>query len=846
MSFVKLSACAIMKNEAKHVGRWLDCVRQVADEIIVVDTGSADDTAALAEAGGARVVHFKWADDFAAAKNFAINQAHGNWILFLDADEYFPPEYLGKVRPLLEKLAPNPKVGAVLCRWVNFDEDQGMLMQGADVQIRLFRNLRSLRYQGNVHEAIYVPPRFNVIVTDEIEIHHTGYSSSVAREKALRNQRLLRQRVRAAGRVPSLEEQRYLLDCAYTLQDMPEACRLSECIVSSPERHSKLQPYVLAGMHRIRLSALMADGRSQAEIEAAAGQAREDFPELADFPFILGSYYVSRGLMDEGRKELQRGFALYERNKRQRAEGDLNALSGNAEAMLNQARQCLQAAGHPELRISACAIMKDEAENLPAWLESVRSFADEIIVVDTGSHDATKVIAAEGGARVLDFAWCDDFGAAKNFALEQATGNWIAFPDADETFSEEACRKIRPLLERLGEDVRGVVCPRVNIDKDDRNRYMSTTLQIRLFRNLPDVRYLGRIHEALTGLPDSSLYHTDELLIYHTGYSKSVDQQKLERNLAMLRQKAAAEGKVVPEDYHYYMDCYYGMADYREAAKWAKMVIDDPGQGQERWEDAWETYLSALVRGGAPEEETLAAMEKGRAECPEMPRFTLMQGLYLYQLHDYLRAEELLLQGLKEPVRDEIANIRRLQPHALAALADMALLQGRAETARAYCLQALQANRYLPDCVRLLVQALRAEQADDVSVIEVLSRIYAGDDAGFLYGALQTLGGTLSLYYARRAGVSMEPAEAYGKAGRFDAALEVLHRRLDIVEKMGIVQSETEFPGQAANQPLWGLLGERYREAWRAWADGTAPGRGKDDELPEVLGRLQRSRSGGM
>ena len=106
------------------------------------------------------------------------------------------------------------------------------------------------------------------------------------------------------------------------------------------------------------------------------------------------------------------------------------------------------------LRISACVIAKNEAANLGRWLASVQPIADEMIVVDTGSTDATADIARQGGARVYAFAWCDDFSAAKNFALDQATGDWVLFLDADEFFAKGSIPRVRPLLERITRDRR--------------------------------------------------------------------------------------------------------------------------------------------------------------------------------------------------------------------------------------------------------------------------------------------------------------------------------------------------------------------------------------------------------
>ena len=80
-------------------------------------------------------------------------------------------------------------------------------------------------------------------------------------------------------------------------------------------------------------------------------------------------------------------------------------------------------------------IVRDEAANLPACLASVHDLVDEMIVVDTGSTDATKELAAQWGAKVFDFPWVDDFAAA-NGAIRHATGTWIFWLDADDRLDE--------------------------------------------------------------------------------------------------------------------------------------------------------------------------------------------------------------------------------------------------------------------------------------------------------------------------------------------------------------------------------------------------------------------------
>src|SRR5262245_45665044 len=82
--------------------------------------------------------------------------------------------------------------------------------------------------------------------------------------------------------------------------------------------------------------------------------------------------------------------------------------------------------------LSLCMIVREAARSLPEALASVQPFADEIVVVDTGSVDRTRNIAQQYGARLFDFVWRDDFSAARNYSLQQATGNWIFWMDADD------------------------------------------------------------------------------------------------------------------------------------------------------------------------------------------------------------------------------------------------------------------------------------------------------------------------------------------------------------------------------------------------------------------------------
>ncbi|MFC1618615.1 glycosyltransferase family 2 protein, partial [Candidatus Neomarinimicrobiota bacterium] len=91
MSQASLSVCMIVRNEARMLPGCLNSLTGVADQIVVIDTGSEDDTAKIARSFGAQVYDFPWGDDFAAARNESIRHASGDWILWIDADERLLP-----------------------------------------------------------------------------------------------------------------------------------------------------------------------------------------------------------------------------------------------------------------------------------------------------------------------------------------------------------------------------------------------------------------------------------------------------------------------------------------------------------------------------------------------------------------------------------------------------------------------------------------------------------------------------------------------------------------------------------------------------------------------------------
>ncbi len=185
----KVTLSMIVKNEEKYLRGCLESVKDVVDEIVIVDTGSTDNTLKIAEEFGAKIYHFEWIKDFSAARNFALSKSTGNWILYLDADERIEQ----KSKKEIFRLTKNNKKLGINCIINNLDDNKNAptLMR----YIRLFRNNKSISFVGKAHEQIEssLKQQGYKIIDSTIEITHLGYnvSKDKLKEKANRNLELL-------------------------------------------------------------------------------------------------------------------------------------------------------------------------------------------------------------------------------------------------------------------------------------------------------------------------------------------------------------------------------------------------------------------------------------------------------------------------------------------------------------------------------------------------------------------------------------------------------------------------------------------------------------------------------
>ena len=188
--------------------------------------------------------------------------------------------------------------------------------------------------------------------------------------------------------------------------------------------------------------------------------------------------------------------------------------------------------------LTASLIVRDEAEVLEACLESIRDVVDEIVIVDTGSIDATREIARRFGASLYEFPWNGSFADARNAALDRSHGDWILYIDADERLHPVGRETVEQLLRHAPEVAfRVLLSPQTG---------MTPYREYRLWRNDPRIRFEGAMHEKVVSsihwvsVGDGKPIGDCDLLLRHVGYDGD-QTRKHRRNLGLLRRQMESE-----------------------------------------------------------------------------------------------------------------------------------------------------------------------------------------------------------------------------------------------------------------------------------------------------------------
>lgn len=415
----KLSVCLIAKNESVNVERCLASVRECADEIVLVDTGSSDSTPQIAESMGAKVIHSQWTGDFSAARNLSIGAATGDWILFLDCDEELSPESLTE----LDRVLDTEKYEAYFVVVDNIT-DKGHELSVPS--IRLFKNRRCFRFQGKIHEQIvnsilsnYGP---NSLGQSDITIFHHGYHPQTTNIRAKMNRNL--QILLTYG-----EEEKdgffyYNLGTEYwRLGQREQALENYSKALQMTNPAANFGPILV----RRTISLLMELNRYRSAIDQARSYQRV-LPDFHDLVFLEGAAHLACGRYSRAESLFKRYIKLPPARREYPKEQGFHGFS--PETMLTWARDQAGKGGVPNLAV--CIIGSGTKDMLARCVRSVQEIARELIFMDTGTPPGGGELAYQMGATVVPLKQGQSVNTVSGIAVAKAKTQWILLLYADE------------------------------------------------------------------------------------------------------------------------------------------------------------------------------------------------------------------------------------------------------------------------------------------------------------------------------------------------------------------------------------------------------------------------------
>ncbi len=339
---------------------------------------------------------------------------------------------------------------------------------------------------------------------------------------------------------------------------------------------------------------------------------------------------------------------LARRRRLERTQGGGSPLRAALPALARRALEIGERAQPAEgLRLSLCMIVRDEEHMLPRCLSAVAGAVDELVVVDTGSSDATIEIARSFGARVIEHEWSGSFALARNVSFDAARGDWLMYLDADEVLVREDAELLRALTTRTWREAFSLSETNYTGELEDGTAVTHNAL--RVFRNRPEYRFEGRLHEQiahrLPGYVPERIEATS-IRVEHYGYLGVVrdTRQKSQRNVELLRLQQLESP---PSPFlHYNLGCEYAAAgEYADALaelerSW-ELLEAAPDSDTHKFAPALAVRLSKARRACGRPLEAIACAEEGLERFPGLTDLVLEQALAAVALGEHDRAVEL-------------------------------------------------------------------------------------------------------------------------------------------------------------------------------------------------------------
>ncbi len=394
-----LSVCMIVKNEEKNLPRCLESIKNLADEIIVIDTGSDDNSVEIAKSYGAKIGYFKWNNNFSDARNASLEMATKDWILFLDADEEISKEEGIRLKNTIN----TTHLEAFHCRLVNIIQNTNI---GDAIVLRAFKNNPKYRFRGKMHEQIIfsiqeISGQHSIGLSD-IKITHYGYDPEVADmdAKQKRNLELLE----------SYDEKDkdgyyYSLGNEYSRINNHNKALKTYYKAYNPNCKNSYMPYLCVNISKT----LFGCKRYYDEVNAIC-EFEKIYPDLRDLYFLKALAYIECCKFTEAKESIMNYFhcdleeLVYPNN-------NFDSLYNIAELLTKVKRGCIP---HDKNLLSALIIVPNQIDFVVNTFKSLNEICDEIIVVTPKSSNVNREMIRNYGAKIIE---TDTSDIGENFMI---------------------------------------------------------------------------------------------------------------------------------------------------------------------------------------------------------------------------------------------------------------------------------------------------------------------------------------------------------------------------------------------------------------------------------------------
>lgn len=305
-----LSLCMIVKNEEEYIRSALESVKDAVDEIVIVDTGSTDNTKGICACYTDKIYDLEWKEDFSEARNFSLEKAAGDWILWLDADE----RLVIKDKKAFQKRLNKPDSKAYSIKLLHFMESE----KEEDKQyciswhIKLFKRSESFCFQGAIHEKLSredgaVPEAENI--GNCVEIYHYGYGNRHLKEKSIRNLHILSREKDVRGDNPWLDY--FVAAELYRLGNVTDSLTFVNYSIMGFLAQGKMPPALL---YKLKYDLLIVNGDTASVCEGLE-KAIALYPDYVELHFYRGIALIQLQRYEEAIKEFIYCILLGEDNE---------------------------------------------------------------------------------------------------------------------------------------------------------------------------------------------------------------------------------------------------------------------------------------------------------------------------------------------------------------------------------------------------------------------------------------------------------------------------------------------------------------------------------------------------